>query len=295
MKKTPKTIKKNESVVRSLFVAVLLAIAVRSFAVQAFQVPTGSMKNTVLVGDHLFVNELAYGFRTPKYLPFTDIPIPHIGFNYADVKRGDVVVFEYPGDRDLVVPVKHNVDYIKRAVALAGDMVEIRDKQVYVNGAAVTLPPNGRYDEQPLRKGLSDPRIFPKYSGWNQDQYGPIRVPKKGDVLQLDAKNIDGWRVFIEREGHHVNCAMDGSVSIDGVTVTSYTVGRDYLWMLGDDRDNSEDSRFWGFCPAENVVGKAMFVYWSWYNPPSDHGDGYDPEETQSFQIRWDRILHNIN
>src|SRR5579871_6752700 len=98
MKKRTEPAKKKDGLTRSLLTAMFIAIAIRSFAFQAFHIPSASMKNSLLVGDYLFVNELAYGFHTPKYLPFTNVPIPHFGFNYRDVKRGDIVVFEYPGD-----------------------------------------------------------------------------------------------------------------------------------------------------------------------------------------------------
>jgi len=297
------TLPKKDNWVRSLLVTGFMVIAFRSFAVQGFYIPSGSMKNTLLVGDYIFVNELSYGLHSPKYLPFTDIPIPHFSVNYNSVDRGDVVVFEYPGDRDLVIPKAKNVNYIKRCVAIAGDVVEVRNKQVYVNGQPFQNPPELRYNAPAMPKGHADDRLFPKGNpGWNMDNYGPLRIPKKGDVIALDSKNIDSWSVFIQREGHRVECSPTGSVSIDGVAVTSYTVNRDYLWMMGDNRDDSEDSRTWGFCPAENVIGNPMFIYWSCYNPPSRSAfnnnpmpEGYDPEEVQNFHIRWSRMFRGAN
>ncbi len=299
----PKPKKKKESFWRSLIVAGLIALALRSFLVEAFRIPTGSMKNTLLVGDFLFVNKLAYGFHTPKYLPFTNVPIPHFGFDYRDVHRGDVVVFEYPGDRDLVEAREKNVNYIKRCIAVAGDTVELRAKQVYINGKAMENPTEFRYNFPSLPKGHPEEGIFPRgNSTWNHDWYGPIRIPKKGDVIPLNAQNIDSWMVFIERENHKVFCGADGSITIDGKPATSYTVERNYLWMMGDNRDDSADSRYWGFCPVDNVVGNALFIYWSWYNPPGKNsdgsintGDGYDVEESQNLHVRWNRIFRGAN
>ncbi|MBS1903623.1 MAG: signal peptidase I [Bacteroidetes bacterium] len=289
-----KKVKQKESLWRSLLVAGVIALVIRSFMFQAFRIPTGSMKNTLLVGDYLFVNELAYGFHTPKYLPLTNWKIPHFGFNYRDVKQGDVIVFEYPGDRDLVEPKEKNVNYIKRCIAVAGDTLEVRDKQVYVNGKEFKNPPNSRYNFPPLPKGHPEEGIFPRgNTTWNHDNYGPIRIPKKGDVIALSSANIDAWSVFIQREGHSCECGADGSVTIDGKKVTSYTVERNYLWMMGDNRDDSADSRYWGFCPVDNVIGSSMFIYWSWYNPPGDTGDGYDPEEPQNLHVRWNRLFHS--
>src|SRR5579872_640724 len=141
-KKNGKPAKKKDGFWRSIFFAALIAIGIRSFFVEAFRIPTGSMKNSLLVGDYLFVNKLAYSFKTPKYLPFTDIQIPHFGFNTFSVKRGDVVVFEYPGNRDEVIPAKKNVNYIKRCIGIPGDSIEIRNKQVYVNGVMMKNPEN---------------------------------------------------------------------------------------------------------------------------------------------------------
>src|SRR2546421_11806989 len=110
---TKKKQKKKDGFWRSLIIAALIAIGIRSFFVQAFRIPTGSMKNSLLVGDYLFVNKLTYSFKTPKYLPFTNLEIPHFGFNTFSVNRGDVVVFEFPGDRDVVSPHEKNINYIK--------------------------------------------------------------------------------------------------------------------------------------------------------------------------------------
>ncbi len=284
--------KKKESFWRSFIIAALIALVIRSFFVEAFRIPTGSMKNTLLVGDFLFVNKLTYGFKTPKYIPFTNVEIPHFGFNYNDISHGDVLVFEYPGDRDLVTPREKNVNYIKRCIGLPGDSIELRNKQVYVNGKIYENPPGLRYNFPALPKGHPEEGIFPQgNSGWNHDWYGPVRVPKKGDVIQLDTKNIDAWSVIIQREGHSVKVGSDNTIIIDGMPVHSYTIARDYLWMMGDNRDDSADSRYWGFAPVDNVVGNGLFIYWSWYNPPNDTGDGYDAEETQNLHIRWSRLF----
>ncbi len=302
-KKTPSksSTKAKQGFWQSLVVVLIIVTAIRSFAFEAFHIPSGSMKNTLLVGDFLFVNKLAYGIHTPKYIPFTNIPIPHTGFNYRDIQRGDVVVFEYPGDRDLVKPREKNVNYIKRCVAVAGDVVEIKDKQLYVNGVAEANPPEMRYNFPVVPKGVAEQSMFPKGTSWNHDNYGPLHIPKKGDILPISAENIEAWSVFIQREGHDVSSTASGSVLIDGKPAMSYTVQRDYLWMMGDNRDDSEDSRCWGFCPVENVIGSSMFVYWSWYNPPNMQGrnlnqetnDGYDPEESQNIHIRWSRFFRS--
>jgi signal peptidase I len=287
---------KKDSWLRSLFVAALIAGVIRTSIAGSFRIPSGSMKNTVLVGDHIFVNQLAYFIQTPKYVPFTSIGIPHLHIKTWDVVRGDVVVFEYPGDRDEVVPHTRNEDYIKRCVGLPGDVIQIRNKQLYVNGTVFPNPPEAIFQTDTERAGLVDSRIFPRGAQWNTDNYGPLRIPKTGDVIPINKDNIDAWQVFIEREGHHVELGFDDQILIDGKSAIEYKVQRDYLWMMGDNRDNSEDSRIWGFAPMDNIVGKGGVVYWSWYNPPSSgQGDDYDPDEVQKFHIRWDRIGTVIN
>jgi signal peptidase I len=294
-----KPVKKKDGFWRSLIIAALIAIGIRSFFVEAFRIPTGSMKNSLLVGDYLFVNKLAYSFKSPKYLPFTNIEIPHIGVNTFHVSRGDVVVFEFPGNRDQVILSKRekNVNYIKRCIGTPGDTIEVKNKQVYVNGSPMKNPEMLVTSNDTMRKGQPEPgsNLFPKGNyTWNRDNYGPIRIPKKGDVISLDANTYDAWAVIIQREGHTVRLGDNGAILIDDIPVKSYTIERDYLWMMGDNRDNSLDSRYWGFAPVDNVVGNALFIYWSMFNPPYDPGEG-DPDEVQKFNIRWGRILNGVH
>jgi signal peptidase I len=283
--------KKKENTWRSLFVALLIALLIRAFFVEAFRIPTGSMKTTLLVGDYLFVNKLAYHFKSPKYLPLSTTEIPHFSFGTGDVENGDVVVFEYPGDRDLVEPREKKINYIKRCIGTPGDEVMIRNKVVYVNGKKFAEPEGLRFRTNPEDSTSVEQRLFPRGKKWNQDWYGPLRIPKAGDKITLTRDNLQEWEVFVAREGHSVQIGGNGMIQIDGKQDSVYTVERDYLFMLGDNRDESEDSRFWGFVPVDNVVGEAMFIYWSWYRPPSDgSGDGFDAEEVQETNIRWGRI-----
>ena len=297
--------RKKESWIRSLIYAGLIAFIIRTFLFEAFRIPSGSMKNTLLVGDHLFVNKIGYFIETPKYIPFTETEIPHLHIKTWSVKRGDVVVFEYPGDRDEVVPHEKKVNYIKRCMGLPGDVIQIKNKQVYVNDSIFHFyrndstfmnPPESILESDTEKADAIDQRIFPHGAPWNKDNYCPIRIPKTGDVIPVNKDNIERWQVFIEREGHKVELGMNDQIMIDGKPATEYKVQRDYLWMMGDNRDDSEDSRFWGFAPMDNVVGSGMIIYWSWYNPPSSgNGDGYDPDEVQQTHIRWDRIGNLIH
>jgi signal peptidase I len=179
----------------ALLVAVIFATFARTFVVQAFKIPTGSMEENLLVGDHILVNKMIYG-RTVSPLERRPLPL-------REVRRGDVVVFKFPED-----PTR---DFIKRCVGLAGDTVEIRDKQLFVNGEAV------REEGYTYHR---DPRTYPRSpfidEGFRRrDNFGPVAVPP----------------------GHY--------------------------FCLGDNRDNSNDSRFWGPVPESYVKGRALLVYWS--------------------------------
>jgi signal peptidase I len=166
--------------VEVIVVSVLLALIVRTYIVQAFRIPSGSMEDTLLVGDFLLVSKFLYRFTEPA--------------------PGDVVVFKYPLD-----PKR---DFIKRCVAVSGQMVEIRGKALYVDGKAVPNPPRSKFEDH-ATVAL-------------RDNYGPVRVP----------------------EGH--------------------------VFVLGDNRDNSRDSRYWGFLNKKLIKGKAFILYWSWKRMPGD-------------------------
>ncbi|MCL4512239.1 MAG: signal peptidase I [Bacteroidetes bacterium] len=272
--------------IRSSFIApIAIALLLITFVVQGYGVPTGSMENTIMTGDYLFANKFIYGAKTPQYLPFTQIRIPYFQFpTLRYPKRGDVIVFDWPGNRDEVRPADH-VDYVKRCIGLPGDTVQVVNRIVYVNGKIVPYPQGVKFEPFPLLpKGYPDPQIFPEGSDFNADNYGPIVVPKKGNLLHLSSKNFLKWKIFIEREGH--SCDLRGStVFVDGKPTKEYPVKRNYYFMMGDNRENSLDSRFWGFVPFQNIVGEAMVVYWSWdqqvpiYNLPQ-----------KLSSIKWQRI-----
>jgi len=207
----------NKSVVReyveAIVVAVLLALFVRTFLVQAFKIPSGSMLPTLQIGDHLLVNKFSYGVK----LPVVGTPLIH----REGPARGDVVVFRYPRDRSL--------DYIKRVVAIGGDTVEIRDKQVFLNGKQV-VNPHAHFTNQDIMNAAAGPR----------DNFGPVTVPE------------------------------------------------DKIFVMGDNRDNSYDSRFWGFVDLRDVLGKALIIYWSWDVDKSLFS------LSRFASIRWDRLGHMV-
>jgi signal peptidase I len=239
-------------------------ILLNNFVIASFLVPTGSMENEVLTGDFLMVNKFLYGASTPRNIMFTDIRLPWTTLPaFKDVKRGDVIVFEFPGMREEVKPDVFNF-YLKRCMAIAGDTLEIRNRVVYVNGQPLPIPKNMKFDNmRTLPPSYADERIFPPTTPFNEDNYGPIVVPKKGMTIPLTAQNFRMWETFIKREGHQAEWRMDGTVLVDGKPANAYVAERDYVFGMGDHRDNSLDSRFWGFIPRENVVGTPMFVYFS--------------------------------
>lgn len=187
--------------IEAILVAVVLALFIRTFVVQAFKIPSGSMKETLKIGDHILVNKFVYGVKLP-FIDKTIVPI-------KEPKRGDIVVFKFPEDPDK--------DFIKRVVGLEGDTIEIRNKKVYVNNE----PVDGEFaihTDPHTMSSVMQPR----------DNFGPVTVPENS------------------------------------------------LFVMGDNRDHSYDSRFWGFVDEKAVKGKAFIVYWSW--------------DRDEFGVRWRRI-----
>ena len=196
---------KKKSVLRenieAIIVAVILAMFIRTFIVQAFKIPSGSMKETLLIGDHILVNKFIYGVK----IPF----LRTIIIKVKNPERNDILVFKFPED-----PGK---DFIKRVIGVAGDVVEVRDKKIYVNN----MPLDDTFGV------YTDPHSFPA-SFQPRDNFGPVTVPP------------------------------------------------DSMFVMGDNRDHSYDSRWWGYVNLKAVQGKAFMIYWSW--------------DTENFGVRWNRI-----
>jgi signal peptidase I len=276
---------------RVVLYALFIALFLKVFFIEAFGIPTPSMRESLKVGDFLFVNKFLFGIRTPRAVPLTGIRIPHMKIipGYSSPQRGDVIVFEYPGDRG-TVEQPSVLSYVKRCIALPGDTIEIAGKRVFVNGDRQMAPDNSIVASRTLGRGDFDVDIYPKGSGYNRDWWGPSVVPFEGMEIELTMDNIDQWRLFIEREGHSVRFTAEGSVQVDGSGYSKYTVENDYYFMLGDNRDNSEDSRYWGFVPEQNIVGKAMIIYWSW-----DSRVPLTSPFTLFDSIRWERVFSIVH
>ena len=206
--------------VRSLLIVLIAVYCMRTFVAEATVIPTGSMENTILIGDHVFLNKLLYGPR----IPYTTWRIPPI----REVHRGDIVAFRYPRNPSIM--------FVKRVIGVGGDAVRVADKKVFVNDRAL--------EEPYVRYQFSS--IFPL-----RDNFPPS--VKEIDTLPAAWGLDPGWAhemaKYIQKDGLHV---PEG-----------------YLFCMGDNRDNSLDSRFWGFVPLDNVVGEPLFVYWS-YDAPSN-------------------------
>ena len=239
-------------------------LVLNSFVLASFEVPTGSMENEIMTGDFLLVNKFIFGGTTPRTIPFTNIRIPAFKLPmWWSIERGDVIVFIFPGQRD-EVEAPEFAYYLKRAMALSGDTLAVVNRVVYVNGKAAPIPRNVKFNTKFIQpSGYGNPRIFPKGSPFNEDNYGPLVIPKRGDTVALNEHNLDRWKTFVEREGHTVG-QIGASIFIDGKESARYFVERNYVFGMGDNRDNSLDSRFWGFIPQESIVGTPMIVYWSW-------------------------------
>ncbi|MGC2196044.1 MAG: signal peptidase I [Terriglobales bacterium] len=233
---------------QSLLATIVIAVFVITYIVQAFQIPSPSMENTLLTGDYLLVDKLCYGGGG-----IVDYIIP-----YRSIRRGDIIVFHYP-----VNPAQH---FVKRVVGVPGDRIHLVNKRVFVNGIALAEP-YVRYfktERNPFRDDF--PRLDVLDPGINADWW--VQMPKLVERGQL-----------IVPEGHY--------------------------FAMGDNRDDSSDSRYWGFVPRENIIGRPLLIYWSIRNTdndlpiPASVGDKlyhFAYAVTHFFQItRWDRTFHVVS
>ncbi len=361
-KSKPKT-RRNKSGKRewvdAIIFALVAALIIRVFFIEAFVIPSGSMEGTLLVGDYLFVSKVNYGARTPitpVSYPFAQHTMPLLGTKaywsglqlpyyrlpgISHVKRGDVIVFNYPMDIDspLYRPIDKQENYIKRCVAIAGDTLAILNAQIYINNKPEPNPVNYQpsylvhttvtgIDPEAIKdlgittrqqitpedvellmtpqaaehlkgylavksiheyyqlRGVYDPDIFPHdpHLRWNVDNYGPIIIPKKGWTVKLDTLNFPVYRRAIQVYENNKVELVGNDILINGKKTNTYTFKMDYYWMMGDNRHNSEDSRFWGFVPEDHIVGKALFTWMS-----------VDSSKSFLSNIRWKRVFRGIN
>lgn len=387
--------KKKDTFVGSITFAVVFATVIHIFVTQPFGIPTGSMERTLMVGDFLFVNKWSYGYRMPMRpvaIPFLQGTIMDTGEkgnpkddpkSYAEgvklpylrllqlkkPKKNDIVVFNYPQD-SVHTAIDRKDPYVKRCVAVAGDVLEFRAGKLFINGkpeqilgdqqmqhkyiattgSQLDIPALYRtYGFLPVQEvqtqngflydfqGLTDKTakeirelpqiielkehiwekdtpgvsykvnaardaytknidttqsIFPINKGWNQDWYGPLRIPKKGDVVTLNQETLPEYQWIISEYEHHHLENKNGKIFIDGKESTQYTIQQDYYMMIGDNRDASLDARFFGFVPEENIVGSPMFTWLSVEGLFADNSSTYQPAGKT---IRWDRMFKATN
>lgn len=248
-------------------------MTLRVFVVQIYKVPSQSMNNALKKGDYIVVSKLAYGVRlpiTPLSLPFGNtfldwIELPYIRTGgFSEVKRNDIVVFNFPLEGDL--PVDHRKEYVKRCVALSGDILSIKKGILFINGKKSEQVPtlllnlDKNHKAKYLDSSVYSPVIFPNSSvyRWNADNFGPLAVPKKGKSIRLTTRTIHLYKNAIQAyEKDTVNVHND-SVFINSQYSKKYTFKMDYYFVMGDNRNNSVDSRFWGFVPENHLIGKVV-------------------------------------
>ena len=248
-----------------IFLAALLAFSMKVFVAEAFRIPTSSMENTLFAGDYVVVNKLTYGPRTPKQLPFTTIEIPSFSFPMiSNVERNEVLVFEYPNIVEINVS-DYKSNYIKRCVGLPGDTLSIINRVLYVNDAELINPVTVKFSRHESKfLGIPNESIFPQNAEWNEDNYGPIVIPRKGQKVQMTKLNMNKWKDIVRYEnGDSEIRVTDNIIYLDSEPLEEYEFKNNYYFFLGDNRDESFDSRYWGFVPEDNIIGKPLFVYWS--------------------------------
>lgn len=408
----------TESTLSSLLFAIVVATIVHTYVIQPFTIPSASLEKTLLIGDFLFVSKVNYGARVPMTtiaapmvhdtIPVINVPsyrkwpqLPYMRLpGYEKPAKNDIVVFNWPADTvtkffdtnsfGIRKPVDKKSNYVKRCVGTPGDVFEIRDGIVYVDGkelklsyrakvqynytiyskngvsrtelAALDIDADMKYilapgttQEQidavkPYVKGgyqnndgsitviagpngipaslvaqyqinlmqnldnniptnmtlaqaekakavtgvdsvvrfISKPgRVFPgNQPNWSQDNMGPFTVPKKDAVVQLTTENLPFYKKIIGEYEHNDLQVTGNEIRINGTPASSYTFKQDYYWMMGDNRHNSEDSRFWGFVPEDHVVGKPVFIWLSI--------DQNVPWKQIGKKIRWDRMFTTV-
>jgi signal peptidase I len=359
-----KKTKKKKSILRewldAIVFAVIAATIIRWGLLSAYTIPTPSMESTQMVGDFLFVSKVAYGPRTPKtilrlpltdnkiwgtdipsYLSWIQLPITRLP-GYTSVNNSHVVVFNFPADSTAdgyMPPIDMKTHYIKRCVAIAGDKLEIKNQQVYINDKKLKNPPKLQYSYKAYtnrsindlvfkRLDITDYRyetdneqsyyffmttddkiaklkeaniftsitksltpkgnrrndVFPMNEkfAWNEDNFGPLIIPKKGMTIELTPENVILYGRTIKHYDWNDKVTLEnGALFINGKKQDKYTFKQDYYFMMGDNRHNSLDSRFWGFVPGDHIVGQASFTWLSLdYNKTLFGG-----------KIRWGRMF----
>ena len=358
-KKKSKSKSEFRSWIDAIGFAIIAATILRTFLIEAYTIPTSSMEKSMLIGDFLFVSKVAYGPRvpmTPLAVPLVHHTVPFFGtksyseslkFPYhrmkglGKIKRNDCVVFNWPAEK-LGRPIDKKENYVKRCVGIPGDILELTESELIVNGEAqellkgvknqwhYKLNTNGtglnsnilreKYDitegglgrnrneynltltnenrdalasfsnissitRKVEKKGVFANYIFPHNENyaWNIDNFGPIKIPQAGEKIDLTITNLLIYQDIIERYENNKLEIIDNQIYINDKLSENYIFKMNYYWMMGDNRHNSADSRFWGFVPEDHIVGKALFIWMSW-----------DKNAKGLKKIRWNRLFTSV-
>ncbi len=362
--------------ISSILFAVIAATLVHTYLIQPFTIPTSSLEKTLLVGDFLFVSKFHYGARTPLTavaFPMVHDTIPVVGvksyleepqipyFRFPgieDIERNDIVVFNWPVDTMMNMyytdkyyykPIDKKTNYVKRAVGVPGDSLEIINGKIHINNQPLQLPERAKpqfsyqgttkgqgfdprflyeryeitdpYGYDPVSNtfrinlteeaferfknhpnvatiqrivdstGVRDREIFPRdgNQSWNRDNMGPIYIPREGQTIPITVETLPLYKRIIEvYEGEEMGIFNELSVNgttvlLNGQPIEEYTFRQDYYWMMGDNRHNSLDSRYFGYVPATHIVGKPVFIWLS-----------LDPNASGFEKVRWDRMFTTV-
>ena len=358
-KKKSKSKSEFRSWIDAIGFAIIAATILRTFLIEAYTIPTSSMEKSMLIGDFLFVSKVAYGPRvpmTPIAVPLVHHTVPFFGIkSYSEslkfpyhrmkglgkIKRNDCVVFNWPAEK-LGRPIDKKENYVKRCVGIPGDILELTESELIVNGTAqelfkgvknqwhYKLMTNGtglnpnilreKYDiteggrgrnrneynlsltnenrdalasfsnissikRKVEKKGVFANYIFPHNENyaWNIDNFGPIKIPEAGAKVDLTITNLLIYKDIIERYENNKLEIIDNQIYINDKLSENNVFKMNYYWMMGDNRHNSADSRFWGFVPENHIVGKALFIWMSW-----------DKNAKGLKKVRWNRLFTSV-
>lgn len=363
---------RKKTFLSELIFAIVFSSSVHTYFIQPFTIPTSSMEKTFLIGDFIFVSKFSYGLRIPitpicipfvhnilpilnckSYVDFIRLPYIRIPFINDNIKRNDIVVFNFPKDSKHTSPDRKE-HYVKRCVALPGDEIKIYNSILSINKKIEKLSENSNKQYNYIIKTINTPLIlnnhknlniendvhiidqkinihmdniiytysiiltkknlkiikllnnifllkknivpsfysekfiYPNKLNWNRDFYGPIRTPKKGDIIKLNNKNFRIYNdIIVNYENNNVKI-LNNDIYINNIKSIFYKIKNNYYFMLGDNRHNSFDSRYFGFVPENHIVGKPILIWLSikW--------DSNNPINIFKWKFRWNRMLKII-
>ena len=273
-----------------LVLVVIIVLILKSFIVDAFKIPTGSMKDTLLEGDFILVNKAAYSISTPHQIPFWGKRLARTELiSTGKPEFNDVIAFEIPADYYNPDAEDYSV-LVKRIIGLPCDTVEIINQELFINHRKYRTPSyiQLNLNESPIEKINKD--LFPYNNKWSLENYGPIVIPQKGMTVELNPKNILLWQNAINIDYGKKIVSVEGTVvNVNNQPLREYTFEKDYYFVLGDNRKNSIDSRYFGYIPQEWIIGKAFMIYWSQIPVQSSGISDYFNS------IRFSRLMQSIN